>query len=225
MLGAEPSYTKPGVFFFDVDNCLYSLSLGVYDLMCDRIFAFAKEIGIPEAEVVPLCRSYSKKYGMTVRGLIKFHNIDPMEYDQKVDGSLPLEEILSPNPALRKMLQTLPMKKWAFTNAALPHAKRVLSILGIEDQFEGITYCDYSIPNFLAKPDIEQYKVAMKMANIQDPSLCYLVDDSEPNICTAKKLGWNTVHVTATPSKTSTVADHQIVEITELPRALPELWH
>ncbi|ORX90246.1 pyrimidine 5'-nucleotidase [Basidiobolus meristosporus CBS 931.73] len=211
-----------GVFFFDVDNCLYSPALGIYDMMCTRIRSFVKELGIPEEEVIPLCSSYSKTYGMTVRGLLKFHNIDPMEYDRKVDGSLPLEELISPNPELRAMLQSLPMKKWAFTNAALPHAKRVLSLLGIEDQFQGITYCDYAIPNFLAKPDPEQYHVAMAMADIQDPKLCYLVDDSEPNICTAKKLGWTAVRVATHATKT--VGDHQISEITELPKVLPELW-
>lgn len=39
--------------------------------------------------------------------------------------------------------------------AAIQHAQRVLRILGVEDQIEGLVYCDYSLPNFACKPEPE----------------------------------------------------------------------
>ena len=45
---------------------------------------------------------------------------DPLDFDQKCDGSLPLEELLQPNPELRKLLQDIDRSKtrvWGLTNA------------------------------------------------------------------------------------------------------------
>lgn len=39
----------------------------------------------------------------------------------------------------------------------LQHAYRVLRILGVEDQVEGVIYCDYSDPNFSCKPEPDFY--------------------------------------------------------------------
>lgn len=38
------------------------------------------------------------------------------------------------------------------------HARRVLNILGVEDQMEGIVFCDYSDPNFACKPETAFYE-------------------------------------------------------------------
>jgi hypothetical protein len=45
---------------------------------------------------------------------------DPLDFDAKCDGSLPLESILKPDPSLRKLLQDIDRTKvrvWALTNA------------------------------------------------------------------------------------------------------------
>ena len=86
------------------------------------------------------------------------------------------------------------------------HAQRVLRILGLEDQIEGIVYCDYRIPDFVCKPEPEYYKMvcalststpflliplqAMAKANLTDPSKCYFVDDNRGNVEAAVREGW-----------------------------------
>jgi hypothetical protein len=48
---------------------------------------------------------------------------DPLDFDQKCDGALPLEDMIKPNPALRKLMEDIDRKKarvWAFTNANIP---------------------------------------------------------------------------------------------------------
>ena len=43
----------------------------------------------------------------------------------------------------------------ARTYNCLQHATRVLKILQLEDQFDGLVYCDYSHPEFCCKPEPE----------------------------------------------------------------------
>jgi pyrimidine and pyridine-specific 5'-nucleotidase len=43
-----------------------------------------------------------------------------MDFDEKCDGTLPLEDLIKPNPSLRKLFQDLDRSKvrvWALTNA------------------------------------------------------------------------------------------------------------
>jgi FMN phosphatase YigB (HAD superfamily) len=41
--------------------------------------------------------------------------------------------------------------------ASLQHAERVLRILNLEDQIDGLVYCDYTDPDFVCKPEPEYY--------------------------------------------------------------------
>ncbi|KAJ3032222.1 hypothetical protein HDV00_007957 [Rhizophlyctis rosea] len=191
--------------------------------MGKRIHNYFRKLGLPEDEAAALHHKYYTQYGLAVRGLMLHHEIDPVAYDKEVDGGLPLEQLLKPDPELRDMLTRMRgAKKWAFTNAGKYHATRVLNILGIHDQFAGLTYCDYAEPNFSCKPEIPYYEKAMREAQISDHTKCYLVDDSAPNIDTAKKLGWTTVHVAETlPSKHG---HFQITDIHDLWRVVPEFW-
>lgn len=41
---------------------------------------------------------------------------------------------------------------------SLQHARRVLKILDLEDQIEGLVYCDYQQTGFTCKPEPEYYQ-------------------------------------------------------------------
>ncbi|KAF8759840.1 Haloacid dehalogenase-like hydrolase [Rhizoctonia solani] len=98
--------------------------------------------------------------GLSVRGLIQHHDVDPLDFDAKVDASLPLEELLTPDPTVRRLLEDIDTSKvriWALTNAYKTHAQRVLKILGLEDLFEGLVFCDYESKDFACKPERKFY--------------------------------------------------------------------
>ncbi|KAM3583674.1 putative suppressor of disruption of TFIIS [Umbelopsis sp. WA50703] len=211
------------IFFFDLDNCLYHKSHGIQQLMRKYILEYFNKLGIPEEKAAVLRERYFVEYGLSIRGMIQHHDVDPVDFDKQVDGRLPLENILKPNAELTKMLAELKVRKWILTNAGLEHAKRVLKIMGIDDQFEGITYCDYSEPDFPCKPEVEIYKRALKEANVSAKTKCYFVDDSAVNVEAASQLGWISVHVADDP-KISSAGDFQIDSVTQLPLVLPELW-
>ncbi|KAF9988966.1 hypothetical protein BGZ75_007991 [Mortierella antarctica] len=223
------------VFFFDIDNCLYPKSSGIPNLMKARIEQYFRDSGIPHDEVERLANRYYIEYGLAIRGLVEKHpevtriavadHIDIRDYDNKVDGALPLENILQQNVPLRQMIQAMNVgKKWLFTNAGEIHAKRVIKVLGLEGLFHGMTFCNYLEPKFVCKPDQKSFEKAMKEAGASDPAECFFVDDSASNIEMATKLGWTAVHVLEGSAPPSSFGRFQIQSVLDLPSVLPRFW-
>lgn len=150
----------------------------VHDMMAKLIDEyFSKHLGLSEEEAIRLHSEYYKNYGLAIEGLVRYHQIDPLDYNAQVDDALPLEGVIKPNPQLRKMLEdidTSKVKLWLLTNAYVNHARRVVKLLGIEDLFEGLTYCNYSEVPFLCKPQQAMYAKAMQEAGVERPEDCFV---------------------------------------------------
>ncbi|EAU84862.2 SSM1 [Coprinopsis cinerea okayama7 len=156
------------VVWFDIDNTLYSASAKISQAMGVRIHDYFVNLGLGHEEASELHHRYYTQYGLALRGLTRHHNVDPLDFDKKCDGSLPLEEMIKYDPKLRKLFEDIDRSKvrvWALTNAFKPHALRVLRILKLDD-------------------------LAMSKAGITDPSKCYFVDDNRANVEAAAKEGW-----------------------------------
>lgn len=139
---------------------------------------FQTHLSLSQEEANTLHFTYYKQYGLAIEGLVRHHKVDALDYNRKVDDALPLEDILTPNPALRKLLEDIDrsqVRLWLFTNAYITHGKRVVKLLGIDDQFEGITYCDYGSEKFFCKPHTEMFTKAMTEAGIKSMNKCYFV--------------------------------------------------
>ncbi|KAI9867464.1 MAG: hypothetical protein M1813_009022 [Trichoglossum hirsutum] len=98
-----------------------------------------------------------------------------------VDDALPLEDIIRPDPRLRRLLQDFDKSKarlWLFTNAYANHGKRVVRLLGVDDLFDGITYCDYGTFPLVCKPHDAMYAKAQTEAGATSPGDCYFVGES-----------------------------------------------
>lgn len=86
----------------------------------DRIQAYFMSLGLSAEDAEHLHKHYYHEYGLAIRGLVRHHDIDAMDYDRQCDASLPLEELLSPAPDLKRMLaaiDTSRMRVFALTNA------------------------------------------------------------------------------------------------------------
>ena len=161
---------------------------------------------------------YYQDYGLAIEGLVRHHKVDALEYNRKVDDALPLDGLITPDPQLRKLLEDLDrdkVKPWLFTNAHITHGQRVVRLLGIEDMFEGITYCDYTKPSIICKPHSAMFDKAQAEAGVSCPEDCYFVgtpplnllsfekfthitslsDDSYLNCKQAQARGWTAVHL------------------------------
>lgn len=139
---------------------------------------FATHLGVPYEEAVRLHKDYYTNYGLAIEGLVRHHQIDPLDYNAKVDDALPLEDIIKPDPELRALLQDIDKSKvtmWLLTNAYSTHGKRVVRLLGIDDLFDGLTFCDYAEEPLLCKPHPDMFKKAMRQAGVEEYSDCYFV--------------------------------------------------
>lgn len=233
-MAALPSSSTPDgryVFFFDIDNCLYSRNFKIHQLMQDLIDDyFQHHLSLDRADAVVLHKRYYQDYGLALDGLIRHHKIDALEYNTEVDDALPLEEILSPDNELRKLLEGVDknkVKMWLFTNAYANHGKRVVKLLGIDDLFEGITYCDYAAEDGLVcKPKEEAFLKAMKEASATDRSKCYFVDDSATNCKGGTDFGWTAAHFVeeGLPEPAGKASKFQIRHLKELKGIFPELF-
>lgn len=144
--------------------------------MIDRYFA--NHLNLSWDDAVRLHKEYYKNYGLALEGLVRHHQIDPLEYNSKVDDALPLESIIKPSQQLKDFLARIDKSKvklWLLTNAYVNHAKRVIRLLEVEDIFDGITYCDYTSIPLVCKPHEDMYAKAMEQAGVEKAADCFFV--------------------------------------------------
>lgn len=155
-------------------------SLVLLDSFC------VEKLKITPSRAHQLHQEYRTEYGLAIEGLAHNHEIEPLDFNAEVDDALPLDTILKPDPELRLLLQdldTTKVKPWLLTNAYVNHAKRVVRLLGIEDLFEGLTYCDYGQKPLVCKPSQDMYAKAEEEAGAPSTESCYFVGMSttQPN--------------------------------------------
>ncbi|KAL8827293.1 MAG: hypothetical protein Q9191_003276 [Dirinaria sp. TL-2023a] len=218
------------LLFFDIDNCLYPRSTNVQELMYGLITEyFKRHLSLSEEDANVLHERYYKDYGLAVSGLAKHHRIDPLNFNHEVDDALPLDQIIKPNPQLRKLLEDIDKTKaklWLFTNAHITHAQRVVKLLGVEDMFEGLTYCDYSRSPLLCKPHAEMFEKAEKESGATSARECFFVDDTYLNCQHAQMRGWSTAHLIehGEPEPETRAAKYQIRDLEELRSIFPQFF-
>ncbi|KAL6860148.1 putative suppressor of disruption of TFIIS [Amphichorda felina] len=190
---------------------------------------FTTHLNLSMDDAVKLHQEYYTNYGLAIEGLVRHHQIDPLDYNAKVDDALPLEDIIKPDPELRKLLEDIDTSKvrlWLLTNAYVTHGKRVVRLLGVDDLFEGLTFCNYSQVPFVCKPHPAMYAKAMREAGIESYQDCYFVDDSYQNCAKAKELGWNVAHLVEEGAKApeTPASQYQIKHLRELRSTFPQFF-
>ncbi|KAL4791515.1 Haloacid dehalogenase-like hydrolase-domain-containing protein [Aspergillus venezuelensis] len=238
--------TRP-IFFFDIDNCLYSRRSNIHDEMQKLIHEFfVRHLSLSSEDAHMLHMKYYKEYGLAIEGLTRHHKIDPLEFNRLVDDALPLDDILKPDLKLRKLLEdidTSKVKLWLLTNAYVNHGKRVVKLLQVDDLFEGITYCDYAKPPLVCKPSQEMYDKAEADAEAtnkeiyfvgeslclflgRQPVLTRRLDDSGLNCKHAAARGWQVAHLVEPeiPEPPVPASQYQIQSLEELRTCFPHLF-
>jgi putative hydrolase of the HAD superfamily len=143
-------------------------------------------MNIPADEIPALREKYYLQYGTTLHGLQKHHQIDVDDYLAYVHD-LPLGNYLTPDPAQRSVIASLPTRNLIFTNADIHHAERVLATLNLRDLFSAIVDVNTVAP--YCKPMPESFDIAMQAAGETDPSRCVMIDDLPRTTRAAKSAG------------------------------------
>ena len=187
--------SRPGEFsgidtwVFDLDNTLYPVTetlLRHIDEHMGKFVAYFLNVDAEEARRVQ--KAYFRKYGLTLRGLMIHHGLDPARFFEEMTP-MDLTQV-DPNPVLGEAIRRLPGRKIIYTNASAHHAKMVLDRLQMTDVFEAIY--DIAAAEYLPKPTKEPYETLCALYAI-DPKRAVMIDDIARNLEPAASLGMTTV--------------------------------
>jgi len=176
----------------DLDDTLYPHDSGVWEMIRARMQQYMlEEMRFHPEEVPALRHRLWKQYGTTLRGLQAEFEVDMAAYLAYVHD-VPIETCLTPNPKLPLRVDSLPQRKFIFTNAHTAHAHRIMDHLGVISHFEGIIDIYAMAP--YCKPQVEAFHKALELIR-ELPEACLLVDDSPDNLSTAQVLGMETISI------------------------------
>ena len=196
-------FDRKETWLFDLDNTLYPASCRLFDQVDRNITMYiSKYLTLEWEPAYKLQKSFFRKHGTTLRGLMIEHGINPhhyLEYVHDIDLSP-----ISPNPELDKALTVLPGRKIIFTNGSVKHAENVLTKLGILDHFE--TVFDIVASDFLPKPEPIIYDKLVKKHAIYAPA-SVMIEDIAWNLKPAHQLGMTCVWIRSDDNLSSRIVD------------------
>ncbi|NUQ18573.1 MAG: pyrimidine 5'-nucleotidase [Sphingomonas sp.] len=210
----HPRFEHIRDWIFDLDNCLYPASTGLFSLIDERMGAYIQRLldCTPE-EARRVQKSHFHEHGTTLAGLMKEHNVDPHHFLENVHD-IALDQVQC-DKRLARLLPMLPGRRFVFTNGDAPYARRVLDRIGIGDHFDELH--DIHASSYRPKPDPRGYALLCERFGIE-PAHALLADDMAQNLAPAKALGMTTIWVDNGSERGNHNYDEKIVDerITDL---------
>jgi len=187
----DPRFAHVRDWIFDLDNCLYPASTGLFDLIDERMAAYIERLlDCSPEEAKRIQKSHFHAHGTTLAGLMEEHQVDPHHFLSDVHD-IAFDRVQS-DERLARLLPRLPGRRFIFTNGDAPYARRVLDRIGIAAHFDELH--DIHASSYRPKPDPHGYRLLCERFNIE-PRQALLVDDMVQNLAPAKALGMTTIWV------------------------------
>jgi putative hydrolase of the HAD superfamily len=205
----EPRFSRIRDWIFDLDNCLYPASAGLFSLIDERMGAYIQRLlGCDSDEAKRVQKAHFHEHGTTLAGLMKHHDVDPHDFLEDVHD-IPMDRV-SCDARLGRLLPLLPGRRFVFTNGDAPYARRVLEAIGVDSHFDDLH--DIHSSELRPKPDPHGYRLLCERFGI-DPRRALLVDDMAQNLAPAKALGMTTVWVDNGSERGTHAYDESIVDM------------
>jgi putative hydrolase of the HAD superfamily len=203
-----PKFSHVRDWVFDLDNCLYPASTGLFELIDQRMGAYIQRLlDCDPQEARRVQKEHFHAYGTTLAGLMNNHGVDPHHFLEDVHA-IPLDR-LSRNDRLAAALARLPGRRFVFTNGDEAYARRVLEAVGVHAQFDDLH--DIHASSYRPKPDPQSYALMCERFGI-DPKRALFVEDMAANLRPAKALGMTTVWVDNGSERGSHGADPSFID-------------
>ena len=178
-------------WIFDLDNTLYRTTPGMLAQIDDLMGSFIADfLKVDRVEARRIQKGYFRTHGLTLRGLMVEHGLDPQDYIDHL-SQLDLTDVTA-DPHLAETLHSLEGRKFIYTNAFTEHTRDVMERIGITDHFDGVF--DISDADFIPKPAIDSYRRLCDLHDI-NPARAAMVEDIPRNLEPAAELGMTTVWV------------------------------
>lgn len=196
-------------WIFDLDNCLYPASTGLFSLIDERMGAYIERLlGCDPVEAKRVQKEHFHRHGTTLAGLMKEHQIDPHDFLEDVHD-IPLDRVQC-DERLARLLPQLPGRRFVFTNGDAPYAQRVLEAIGVRSHFDDLH--DIRASSYRPKPDPHGYALLCARFGI-DPNHALLADDMVQNLAPAKRLGMTTIWIDNGSERGNHGFDEAIVDV------------
>ena len=211
-----PEFRHVRDWIFDLDNCLYPASTGLFALIDERMSAYIQRLlDCDPIEAKRVQKEHFHTHGTTLAGLMRHHEVDPHDFLEDVHD-IPLDRV-ERNEGLGASLDRLPGRRFVFTNGDAPYARRVLEAIGVHERFHDLH--DIHASSYRPKPDPHGYELLCERFGI-DPKHALLVDDMAQNLKPAKAIGMTTVWVDNGSERGNhgadeTFIDHRITDVSE----------
>jgi putative hydrolase of the HAD superfamily len=183
------------VWLFDLDDTLHdatAASMGeIRQAMGEYI---VRELGISEAESNALRTRYWQRYGATLLGLVRHHDVKAAHFLHHTHVLPGLEARVSGHAADLAALRRLRGKKYILTNAPAAYAARVIGALGIARAFDGVFSIEdmHLFGDLRPKPDARMFRALAARLGVA-PERCVLVEDTLVHQKSARSVGMGTV--------------------------------
>jgi len=184
------------LWLFDLDNTLHDTSHKIFaHINRGMTEAVMEYLEVDEPQAAQIRTRYWKRYGATMIGLVKHHDVDAHAFLHR-SHAFDVRPLIRAERGIRDKLARLPGRKVLVTNAPLHYARNVLKHLGLLRHFHSL----WSIEHFKLHG---QYRPKPSAAILRHILACegvsahrtVLVEDTLENLRGARRAGLRTVHV------------------------------
>jgi len=199
-------HQKAPLWLFDLDNTLHDSSHAIFGRINHAMTAAVQEaLHCDETQANQLRAQYWQRYGATVIGMERHHGVDIHHFLRR-SHDFDVAPLIRAEPGLAARLKRLPGRKVLVTNAPIHYARAVLKHLRILHLFDALWGLEHMRWHGKLRPKpsaaLLRHILATEGAS---PSRAVLVEDTLPNLRSARQTRLSTVHVfhPATPWATS----------------------
>jgi putative hydrolase of the HAD superfamily len=197
--GAQPDFggrhAATKVWLFDLDNTLHDASHAAFAPISEAMTGYIVEhIGLAEDAATALRQHYWKRYGATLLGMVRHHQVHAAHFLEQTHRLPGLEERVRSSAHDRAALRRLRGRRYVLTNAPRRYALRVLRALGLASSFDAVLSIEdmAMFGELRPKPDTRMLRALAARLGVS-PARCVLVEDTLVHQKAARRLGMTTV--------------------------------
>jgi len=169
----------------------------------------AAKLGLSESDASALRQAYWHRYGATLLGLVRHHNIDPHDFLASTHPNHDLPDFVGRVRGERQRIDRLKGERWLLTNAPRIYAEQVLELLGLHNSFDRLITIEDMVlcGRFRPKPSMLLMRHLLRRSGRPAHQIRF-IDDHDDNLRAAHRLGIKTTRIWA--SKTFLLQARQL---------------
>jgi len=236
---------KP-TWLFDLDNTLHNASHAIFPAINANMNAYMAtvlgegETPADEATVNATRLAYWKRYGATLLGKMRHHQVRMDDFLREAHRFDDLSAMIRTERGLARLLKRLPGRKIPPTNAPHRYSHDVIRHMGLHRHFAKHIAIEAMHVHRQLRPKPSRQLLRKLVAKERTSARhCILVEDTADNLKAAKALGmrtaWVTQYLAASPNLNQLAGDKPLPRFTKRPhyadvkvksvRQLPAMLH